>query len=96
MFLDDNGDNEESSFMFDHKMDKHRDSVIDKEMDFKFDVIENFRDPLTRQTSEAVRISMARENKIFYNNKGESRFIFSLNRKSEVFAPRERFLKKSY
>ena len=43
-----NDDDEESSFIFYHKIDKHKDNLIAKKMDYKFDVIENFRDPLTR------------------------------------------------
>ena len=57
---------------------------------FKFEVVTGFRDPLTRQITEAIRIGQARDNRIFFNNKGESKIIMTLNRKSEVFSPRER------
>ena len=77
--------------MWDHKLDKHADNTIDVETDFKFEVIDTFRDPLSRQITEAVRIKQAMRSNIFQNNKGETQKIVNLNRKMEVFAPRERF-----
>ena len=82
-----------SSFMFDHITEKHKNIKIDKLTDFKFEVVEGFRDPLTRQITEAVRIGQG-QNGIFYNPKGEGQNIYNLNRKSKVFAPRERFMKE--
>ena len=82
-----------SSFMFDHITEKHKNIKIDKLTDFKFEVVEGFRDPLTRQMTEAVRIGKG-QNGIFYNPKEEVQNIYNLNRKSEVFAPRQRFMKE--
>ena len=61
------------------------------ETDFKFEVIDTFRDPLSRQITEAVRIKQAIRSNIFQNNKGKTQKIVNLNRKMEVFVPRERF-----
>ena len=80
-----------SSFMFDHITWKHKNIKIDKLTDFKFEVVEGFRDPLTRQITEAIRIGQE-QNGIFYKPKGNN--IYNLNKKSEVFSPRERFVKK--
>ena len=79
--------------MFNHITEKHNNVQIDNLTDFKFEVVEGFRDPLTRQITEAVRIGKG-QNGIFYNPKGEGQNIYNLNRKSEVFAPRERFMKE--
>ena len=49
-----------------------------------------FRDPLTRLITEAVWIEQARDDQVFYNSRGEGQVVMSLNRKSEVFLPRER------
>ena len=85
------GNDETSSFMWDYRLDKHADNTIDVKTNFKFEVIDTFRDPLSRQITEAVRIKQAMKSNIFQNNKGETYQIVNLNRKMEVFAPRERF-----
>ena len=41
--------------MFDHITEKHNHVQIDKLTDFKFEVVKGFRDPLTRQITEAIR-----------------------------------------
>ena len=81
---------EASSFMWDHMKAKHPGEKTTDNDHFKFEVVTGFRDPLTRQITEAIRIGQARDDRIFYNNKGESKIIMTLNRKSEVFLPRER------
>ena len=78
--------------MFDHITEKHNHVQIDKLTDFKFEVVKGFRDPLTRQITEAIRIGQE-QNGIFYKPEGNN--IYNLNRKSEVFAPRERCVKEN-
>ena len=77
--------------MFDHITEKHNHVQIDKLTDFKFEVVKGFRDPLTRPITEAIRIGQE-QNGIFYKPKGNN--IYKLNKKSEVFSPRERLVKK--
>ena len=84
-------DGKMSSFILDHKLDKHRDEVdFDPKSDMKSTVLENFRDPLTRQIREAVRIKQAVEFNTYTDNREKSVHIFNLNRKTEYFAPQER------
>ena len=48
---------EGSSFMYDHYNDVHsNDMDFDPYTNFSFEIIETFRDPLTRQLNEAARI----------------------------------------
>ena len=48
-------DEKMSSFMWDHRVDKHQgDMDIDPDMDFKWEIISSHRDPLSRQVTEAV------------------------------------------
>ena len=72
-----------SSWILDHKLKCHPDlNIIDPLKDFTWGVVKNHRDPLTRVTEEAVRIQQALS--------GTSR-PFSLNRKGEYFAAKERW-----
>ena len=57
------------------------------ERDFNFSVLATFKDPLTRQITEAVKIKRALEHKTFQAPGGEAVQVISLNRKSEHFAP---------
>ena len=79
--------------MFDHITEKHNHVQIDKLTDFKFEVVKGFRDPLTRQITEAIRIGQGQNGK-FYNPEAKGQNIYNLNRKSEVFAPREKCVKE--
>ena len=92
---EDRDDDEKSSLIFDHMKDKHKKRVIYKETNFMFEVVESFRDSLTKHITETVRVREGRVCKMFYNNKGEGKLIFNLNRKSQVFAPRKRFVKEA-
>ena len=83
-------DDSKSSFMFDHMDDKHPDSNMDPDKDFKFTIIDTFRDPLSRQVSEAVRIKAAVEKGIFIDFRNKKHIVNSLNRRLEHFAPIER------
>ena len=76
--------------MFDHMDRKHPDSNMDPNTDFKFTLIDTFRDPLSRQVSEAVRIKAAVEKGIFIDNRNKKHVVNSLNRRLEHFAPIER------
>ena len=81
---------EASSFMWDHMKDRHPDIKTAEDIHFKFEVVTGFRDPLTRQITEAIRIGQARDDQVFYNSRGEGQVAMTLNRKSEFFSPRER------
>ena len=84
-----------SSFMFDHVAEKHHGVNMDPDNDFKFTLIITFRDPLSRQISEAVRIKTAIENGIYIDKQNRKHKIISLNRRLEHFAPLERKIKSS-
>ena len=79
-----------SSFMFDHMDKRHPGTNMDPNNDFIFTLISTFRDPLTRQVSEAVRIKTAVENGTFIDSRNEKHKVKSLNRRLEHFAPIER------
>ena len=83
---------EPSSFMYDHNQDTHPDIKLGN-TDFEFSVISSHKDPLSRQTSEAVRILQATEKRTFSGNINAEILVKSLNRKMEHFAPRERMVK---
>ena len=85
-------DEEHSSFMMDHSRTFHG-GHQDFKKDFLIKVISTHRDPLTRQTTEAVRIQMALGSGIHTNTKWKETPITSLNRKGEFFAPVERWEK---
>ena len=85
-------DEEHSSFMMDHSRLFHG-GHQDFKKDFLIKGISTHRDPLTRQTTEAVRNSRALSSGIHTNTKWKETPITSLNRKGEFFAPIERWEK---
>ena len=86
-------DDKLSSFMWDHRVDKHQgDMDIDPDMDFKWEILSSHRDPLSRQVTEAVRILQAVETNRQTDNRGIELSVNSLNRKTEIFAPRDRIV----
>ena len=59
-------EDKKSSFMWDHQMDVHQgSSAIHPETDFAFTVVTSFKDPLTRQIAEAVKIQRALDHGTF-------------------------------
>ena len=76
-----------SSFMWDHHCDKHGGGQDVSKDDFKFNVIKQCRDPMTRQHMEAVRIQMELDNGKHTDKQGNNRTVFSLNRKHEYLHP---------
>ena len=82
-------DSELSSFMWDHKRDNHMDLDMSTN-DFQFDIVGKFKDPMTRQIEEAVRIQHSLALEIHTDRTGKSRNIKSLNRKYEYFCPKKR------
>ena len=89
--VDQNSDDNVTSWIVDHVKDKHQDAVKDSPEDLiEFAVISSHRDPFSRQSVESVRIQDAL-------NKGELKLgkktakIHSLNRKGEFFAAKERW-----
>ena len=58
----------EDSALFKHKQNDH----MEEEMKFKMEITKKFRDPLTRQADEAVRISSRKKSEIL-NSKNEFR-----------------------
>ena len=82
----------QSSWMLDLIRSSHP-TVSWKESDsmFQFDLLSSHRDPLTRQTYEAVRIQQAFETGTI--TVGESDLqVRTMNRRGEHFAPRERWI----
>ena len=79
-----------SSWMLDHSEEIHG-GLLDLEHDYEFQVLSSHRDPLTRQTAEAIRIQKALQQGIHIQRNGEPVQIISLNRKGEHFAPMERW-----
>ena len=80
-----------SSFMWDHRLAKHHNNTtMDPDRDFKFDILSSFKDPMTRQITEAVFINQALETNTQTDKKGVEIPVHSLNRKFECFAPRDR------
>ena len=63
---------------------------LDPERDIKFSILSSFKDPLTRQVTEAVKIQRALDTCTFLAGGGEVRQIASMNRKYEHFAPIQR------
>ena len=63
----------------------------DFKMDYSVKVLSSHRDPLTRQTTEAVRISRALDLGVHTNTMWKDTPITSLNRKGEFFAPLKRW-----
>ena len=81
-----------SSFMFDHHMETHPDEIEDTVEDFKFKLLGTYRDPLTRQLMEAVKIKTALDKEILKQTNRQVINIESLNLRGEHFAPRERWV----
>ena len=81
---------EQSSWMWDHSQGVHG-GLQDPETDYKFTVISNLRDPLSRQTEEAVRIAAALKTGAHSAPNNRITKIISLNRKGEYFSPMERW-----
>ena len=77
--------------MWDHS--QSHGGIEDIETDYNFEVISNYRDPFTRQVSEAIRIQRAIENGIHTKKNNKEVQVFSLNRKGEYFSPIERWEK---
>ena len=81
-------DDEKSSFILDHFKEAHKDDPdLVPERDIKFTVLASYKDLLTRQIAEAVKIRRALEKNTFLDPGGESVQTYSLNRKYEHFAP---------
>ena len=83
-------DSDLSSFMWDHIGEHHDDGQEPSNKDFKFPVIKQFTDPMTRQHEEAVRIKLSLSDNLHIDSRGRSSTIVSLNRKNEYFSARRR------
>ena len=83
-------DSDLTSFMWDHHRDHHDGQNLDI-LDYQFNVIINFNDPMTRQIEEAVRIQQSLKLGLYIDKNGKARSIKSLNRKNEHFTARKRF-----
>ena len=59
-------------------------------MDIKFSVLSTFRDPMSREQIEAVKIQRAQDKGTFQAQGEEEIQVISLNRKYEHFAPQQR------
>ena len=82
---------EKSSFIWDHFNTRHKgDTEYNPEKDMKFTVLSSFRDPMTRQLMEAVKIQRAQDRGTFLAKGEEVVQVISLNRKYEHFAPQQR------
>ena len=82
---------EKSSFIWDHFTARHKgDQTYNPEKDIKFSVLSTFRDPMSRQLMEAVKIQRAQDRGTFLAQGKEVVQVFSLNRKYEHFAPQQR------
>lgn len=83
---------EGTSWMWDHFQASHGPHhSINPQEDFTFNIINLFKDPMTRQILEAIRIQLALGNGTHQDKKGFKHPIVSLNRKNEFFAQRKRF-----
>ena len=81
-----------SRWMADHLSELHPKLLSEDGRDvFEFRVLSSHRDPLSRQTTEAVRIQQAIEEGKLYLGNYKKLEIWTLNRKGEYFAPRERW-----
>ena len=80
--------------MWDHQLEAHGgDHRICLEEDFAFNVASSYKDPLTRQIAEAVKIRRALDSRTFQSSENKILRIKPLNRRSEHFAPQERRVK---
>ena len=84
-------DSDMSSFMWDHHHTHHGGGQQVQNEDYEFQLLKQFRDPMTRQQEEATRIQIGLERGIHIDHRGIGNRIISLNRKTEYFAPRKRF-----
>ena len=83
--------NKKSSFIWDHFNARHKDDLeFNPEKDIKFSVLSIFRDPMSRQLMEAVKIQRAQDKGTFQAQGEEVVQVLSLNRKYEHFAPQQR------
>ena len=82
-------DSDLTSFMWDHKKENHSDLDMTNS-DFQFNIINRFKDPMTRQVEEAVRIQHSLALGIHTDKTGKLKNIKSLNRKFEYFCPKKR------
>ena len=84
-----------TSFMWDHYSETHGGSttptLVDPKAHFSFRMISCFRDPMSRQLSEASRIQSGLNRGKFLNKEDKWEPIISLNRKNEFFRARKRF-----
>ena len=77
--------------MWDHIRAAHSgDQDVNPEKDFNFKVLGAFKDPMTRQITEAVKIQRVLNHNTFQAPGGEEVQVLSLNRKYEHFAPQQR------
>ena len=63
---------------------------MDPDLDYEFNVLQQHRDPLTRQLAESVRIREALTKGHHFKKKNIVTNIISLNRKNEYFQARVR------
>ena len=75
--------------MWDHlRMAHGPNPSINPQNDFSFSVISSFKDPMTRQITEAVQIQMALGSGTYQGGKNSKLPVISLNRKTEYFSQR--------
>ena len=87
-----NLEEESSSWMDDHYKACHPDvEGTNPDNDFKFQILSNHRDPLSRQLEEAIRINNALETGLAIDRSKKKVCINSLNRRGEAFAPYQRW-----
>ena len=80
-----------SSWKIDHfKASQGDEDPPDPREDFKFSLIQTHKDPFTRQVEEACRITQPLDKHTLTSLSGVQDPIIPLNRKGEMFAPRER------
>ena len=78
-----------SSFMMNHTRQFHE-GHMDVKGDYNISILSSNRDPLSRQSTEVVRIATALKSGIHTDPRGKEEKITSLNRKGEFFSPLER------
>ena len=99
-------EDEKTGFMWKHMKKMHREvlnamtveNIDEARNHFKFTLTGNFRDPLTRQIMEKVRIRRALKGQTFDREKGhkfQQKIEGCMNSKEESFAPYDQKNKKS-
>ena len=78
-----------SSWMWEHSKEAHG-GPNEFSKDYTFDVITNYRDPLSRQVAEALRIQRALNYGKHTESNGKEVQVISINRKGDFFSPLER------